>query len=693
MTIIPRLIRSRIATRFFLLFFFCALIPTLALFTVSFIRVTKQLSDQNDIKIIQEAKAYGLSLYDRLLRLDNTLRNLAVMISFESKNRIQSNLYVQESTKHIFKAIEKYSPQGEREPLFGIITSAELKSVMQKFKGDKQTQIICLHNSNRIDSLYLIFPKFLNGKVQFFLIGKVNPVYLWGVGSEYLLPIQTELSVYNDHGLRIIGAFHSPGRNLEKTIKTTVSSNSRIFSYEIDGKKYLAGTWVLFVRANFANAPWTIVLSQSKESAFSSINNFKSMFFQITLLALMLTLFLSLVFIRRTLNPLQQLEEGTKEIAKKNFSLALDIKSGDEFEDLGKSFNSMTTQLRKQFEALTTIDKIDRAILSSFDLNEIIDNSLKMLKEFFGVDLIILGRLMTLNGLEMKIYRLDKGREIASDYIGLTERERDLIFADMQYTVLSKRQSPAFLQIIDPVDCPQFVYLPLVVERKFQSMLILGYACEHEYNDEELKQARQLADQVTIALSKAKLVTELEDLIIGTIEALARTVDAKSKWTAGHSERVADLAGRIGMQMGFSKQQINLLKRGGLLHDIGKIGIPISILDKSGKLNETEMNEIKRHPYIGARILEHIEAYKTIIPLIAQHHEHFDGTGYPAGLSGNQIDPLARTLIVADVFDALVSDRPYRDGWLPKDALNYIIEGSGSHFDPKVVEAFLKVAY
>ena len=143
--------------------------------------------------------------------------------------------------------------------------------------------------------------------------------------------------------------------------------------------------------------------------------------------------------------------------------------------------------------------------------------------------------------------------------------------------------------------------------------------------------------------------------------------------------------------MGMSQAEVDTLNRGGLLHDIGKIGIPVSLLDKPGKLTEEEFAEIKTHPEIGEKILEPIEAYKDITPMIVQHHERYDGKGYPRGLSGEAIDLNARILCVADVYDALVSNRPYRQGWIQQKATTFIAEGAGSHFDPEVVRVFSEV--
>lgn len=154
----------------------------------------------------------------------------------------------------------------------------------------------------------------------------------------------------------------------------------------------------------------------------------------------------------------------------------------------------------------------------------------------------------------------------------------------------------------------------------------------------------------------------LEQLEIATLTAFARAIDANSPWTAGHSERVTALALRIAHTMGLPGKDLQVVHRGGLLHDIGKIGIPPALLNKPGKLEVWENEILRNHVKVGIRILEPIDCFHDLLCVVAQHHEHFDGAGYPAGLAGEEISLHARIVSVADAYDALISDRPYRKG-------------------------------
>jgi len=250
---------------------------------------------------------------------------------------------------------------------------------------------------------------------------------------------------------------------------------------------------------------------------------------------------------------------------------------------------------------------------------------------------------------------------------------------------------PDYLRSFARNGIKSFLVLPIFLKENLSGMITLGFQDLSTNIDDDFIQARQLADQVAVALSNSHLIEELNQLNWGTLTALARTVDAKSPWTAGHSERVTQIALQIGQELGITPEEIDVLHRGGLLHDIGKIGVPISILDKPGKLTDDEYRIIKEHPRMGLRILEPINAYADIVKLVLQHHERFDGKGYPDGLSGEDILLGARILAVADVFDALISDRPYRDGMQLSRVLEIIEQENGKQFDPIVVQAFFKV--
>lgn len=211
-----------------------------------------------------------------------------------------------------------------------------------------------------------------------------------------------------------------------------------------------------------------------------------------------------------------------------------------------------------------------------------------------------------------------------------------------------------------------------------------------------------LVNQAAIALERSLLLVEsrrqaaeikvaydtLEATYDQTLASLSSALDARDRETEGHSMRVTDFAKRLGEKLGYSAEQLKILERGSLLHDIGKIGVSDTILHKPGPLDKAEWDVMKLHPNIGARIVAGIPFLEDTIPLILHHQERWDGTGYPGGLKGEEIPLLARLFSVIDAFDALTSNRPYRQKITPQEALEYLKSEAGILFDPHIVDSF-----
>lgn len=202
-----------------------------------------------------------------------------------------------------------------------------------------------------------------------------------------------------------------------------------------------------------------------------------------------------------------------------------------------------------------------------------------------------------------------------------------------------------------------------------------------------------LVSQTRIALNNSRLYSDMKENYIRTIKALAIAVDAKDTYTHGHSENVMNIAEDIAREMGIDEKSIGIIRDAGLLHDIGKIGIPGYILNKPGPLTHEEFNGImKTHSTLGANIVKEVPFLYDLHKLILYHHEHFNGDGYPESLKGEQIPIGARILHVADAFEAMTSNRPYRCSLGRKEAYKRLIENCGLQFDPSVIKAFIRVS-
>ena len=218
---------------------------------------------------------------------------------------------------------------------------------------------------------------------------------------------------------------------------------------------------------------------------------------------------------------------------------------------------------------------------------------------------------------------------------------------------------------------------------KFDQLLLLV--------ESGIKSVKQMDEIKKINEELSESNERLERAYLDMVQTLRYTVEAKDTYTRGHSDRVSEYSVLIGEKLGLPEDQIKTLRIGGLFHDIGKIGIPDSILLKPDKLSDDEYSQIKNHPSIGAHILGSAEIFKDIIPIVKHHHERYDGNGYPSRLKGEEIPYIARIAAVADTFDAMTSRRSYRGPIDIEHVKDEIKRCEGTQFDPQVAEAFLEI--
>ncbi len=211
-----------------------------------------------------------------------------------------------------------------------------------------------------------------------------------------------------------------------------------------------------------------------------------------------------------------------------------------------------------------------------------------------------------------------------------------------------------------------------------------------DFDEEDLALFVSLSDQVSIALDNARLYQELEEMFFQTAESLADAIEKRDPYTGGHTQRVTRYSLIIARHLQLKPVEMKWLKISAVLHDIGKIGIDDQILRKPDRLAPKEYNMIKRHADMGAEIIEHVKQLKHIVPGIKYHHEQLDGTGYPEGLKGEKIPILARIVAVADTYDAMTTDRPYRKGLSKEVAIKELKRCSGTQLDAEVVHAFIR---
>ena len=276
-------------------------------------------------------------------------------------------------------------------------------------------------------------------------------------------------------------------------------------------------------------------------------------------------------------------------------------------------------------------------------------------------------------------------------WVGIEPDSEDQTLGPHHSVVEAVREAEGPVQNLDVDPADAALIVPLINKGQAVALLTLGpKRVDLPYTSEDQALLSTVANQLAIATENAQLYGRMRDLYLSGIRTLAATVDAKDSYTRGHSERVAAYARAIAVELGLPQLEVETIELAGLLHDIGKIGVPDLVLQKPGRLDPDERALIMEHAALGAKILADNLALMPLVPLVRHHHEWYDGSGYPDGLSGDDIPLGAAIIAVADTYDTMTTDRPYRKAPGRERARAEILRCSGTQFNPRVVAAFLR---
>jgi putative nucleotidyltransferase with HDIG domain len=508
------------------LFFLCASVPLAGLAALTVSRTTADLEDRARERLRYDARTVGQEALGRLELLSRSLELLGtgVLGHVGDVEALVGQLFVPRPP-----ALAVLPGDNTPIPLVGQLSVPALSREQEQHLNNWGTLIV---NDTRNPRLMLLVVRIFSAERRGLAAAVIDERWLFGLDSDDGLPPDAAACVIFT---AVATPLCSSGVDPAVATEALARENGANLDVESRGESYLVRTWSLPLKAQYFADSWTIVLMRPQSVVRAPISRFIYDFWLVTILTVLAAAWLSLTQVRRQLRPLEVLTAATSRLAHRNFDESIDIRSGDEFQVLGDSFNSLSTQLQRQF-------------------------------------------------------------------------------------------------------------------------------------------------------------SELEAFNLGTLAAFGRAIDAKSPWTAGHSGRVTAIAVAIAEQMQLPANEIEELRRGGLVHDVGKIATPPTILDKPGRLNPEEERVMRLHTIKGVHILEPIPAFKPLLPIVSQHHERWDGSGYPYGLAAYGIARTARVLAVADVCDAMRSDRPYRAGMPLSRVIEIIISGSGRQFDPWVIDAFVAIA-
>jgi len=369
--------------------------------------------------------------------------------------------------------------------------------------------------------------------------------------------------------------------------------------------------------------------------------------------------------------------------------------ANNQIEMMVKDVEEKNFHLEKAIDRLKILYKISRCLTTVLNPDDVIkmivEKSVSIMKAKTGSLMLVdkdKEELYIKYALGMDPEIVSKTRVKVGDSIsGWVAREgKPIIVKDIESDERFKRVSKSHYET------KSLISSPVIVKGEVVGVLNVNNKVDGtEFTEDELELLNTLAGQTAVSLENAKLYLDLQKSYFDTIRALVNAIEAKDPYTRGHSERVTCYSLEMGKKLNLSPKRLEILQHAAILHDIGKIGTDLNILHKNGLLTDEEYETVKEHPLIGSQILEPISFLQDVKTIITEHHERFDGKGYPDGKKGEELSLEARIISIADAFDAMVSDRPYRKAMDYQDALEEIKRCAGTQFDPKLVELFISV--
>ncbi len=361
---------------------------------------------------------------------------------------------------------------------------------------------------------------------------------------------------------------------------------------------------------------------------------------------------------------------------------------------------ALSQSLVQCYEELALLHKMTDNMRLTQDLNRYFDQLVSQLSEVLECNDMLLfwnrqnnsGRKISPDDFGDLLPSVTSCRQISfseSQFRYLWDRALELIENNKPYLIDGSVDSPMQHRWPDPIK--NVILMPIQLDRKvFGFLVAVNKQTRPDFNSIDVKLLDLVAVELAVFLENRSLYDDMQELLLGSLGALTNSIDAKDPYTCGHSQRVALISRSIAERIGLSPQQIDTIYLAGLLHDVGKIGVSEAVLCKPGRLTDDEYEQIKKHPQIGFNILKEIKQMAEVRETVLSHHERYDGRGYPRGLRGTEIPLSGRIVMLADSFDAMISNRHYRNA-MPLDmALAEIRRFSGTQFDPELAEVFLQ---
>lgn len=445
----------------------------------------------------------------------------------------------------------------------------------------------------------------------------------------------------------------------------------------------------LFLRGRYGAEPWVALAVFDEARLRAAGADFRWIFPRILLVALAMVLLVSHDQIRRNLRPLEALSETSRRIGTGDLEARVEVDSRDEFGAVADTFNHMASQVALQLRSAQALGRLGRSVLADPRRESLVRAVIEEAATAVEADAVALWLCGEAEGAG-EVYSAVAG-DPASRHV--EARSADHVGRPAPGSVVWREAPADWLRDLPPFAAEQFGrFIEIGVGGSGCDAVVVLASYEADAFPPSVRSAAlQLGEQVAMAISTVELVERLERTNAGALGALSQSIDMVSPWTAGHAERVAALSVAMGRRLGLEGAELELLQRAALLHDIGMLSVPSGLLERPGALSPQEEDRLRDHVTLGSRVLEPLPALSEAVPVVAQHHERWDGAGYPAGLSGEGIHRLARVVAVADAFDDLTSRRPDQEALTGQAAMLEITRQAGSTYDPAMVEALRAV--
>lgn len=572
--------------------------------------------------------------------------------------------------------------------------------------------------------IVIAFPIMYNSQVKGALVGVIpvvdiaNHIYglnIGGKGEGILTNTSADLIIHSDNkNLTCPSFFDTIG------IEGFVGRNGYIPYEDCEGED----SYMFFKKLEETGL--VALITVKERDLHQPIANIFNKNFRVFILVLLAALIITDLVIKAVLAPIERLIAAMKKVEQGDYTLQIPEGKHDEIGEIAVQFNktleaislrdeelqALNEELSSSFEELNETN--DRLLEACDEVarrlqNEKVINSLsemfygeKDLDELLKVILIHTREIINSDRCAVYFYNEDKDIFQIVEAINFKGHERSIVFEKDEGTIGWIVENKEELVITDirtdsrfkpkyswSRDIGMLLQIPILDEKE-RVVGVISYIGE-DLNLNFTPYLKQLSKTISITIQNSNLISEVKGTYFDIVRALVKAMELKDTYTRGHSERVMEYSLMLGEKLNLPPKELEILKHGSILHDIGKLAIPDDILLKPGKLNSKEYNEIKKHSEKGMEFIEGLEFLKPALSIIRHHHERIDGKGYPDGLKGDQIEKLTKIVTIADAYDAITSRRSYKKPLTKEAAIEELLAHKGTQFDPYLVEKFVEV--